>query len=380
MKRIFTILALSLVCVLCAIGFAACGGGDKTANTRNPEIVGVYNTYVAYAEENGTTPLSYDEWLAQIKGENGKDGLYGIDGIDGINGKDGIGIKSAIIDESGNLILTMTDNNVIDAGKVKDVHSHEIIEQEVIEREPSCTRVGLKYVYCDTCGEILKTVIVEKAPHDYEDTITPPTCTEQGYTTHTCKDCGVVLIDTYMQATGHSYKAEYVYDDNHHWHETTCGHTDAVVKETHTLNGDDVCTVCGYDSSITLALIYEKISGKEEYRVAGLTDNTIEKVYIPATYSGLPVTSITGYAFYQNSVITDLVMSVGICKHDLLDFQTIYDNPVRILIMIAAAYNQHSYYLQTLSFFSSKLKGKEVRDALLECKDPMEAYNILTAE
>jgi PTS system nitrogen regulatory IIA component len=80
------------------------------------------------------------------------------------------------------------------------------------------------------------------------------------------------------------------------------------------------------------------------------------------------------------SSVTDLVMSVGICKHDLIDFQTIDDPPVRILIMIAAAYNQHSYYLQTLSFFSSKLKGKEVRDALLACKDPMEAYNILMAE
>ncbi len=80
------------------------------------------------------------------------------------------------------------------------------------------------------------------------------------------------------------------------------------------------------------------------------------------------------------SSVTDLVMSVGICKHDLIDFQTIDDTPVRILIMIAAAYNQHSYYLQTLSFFSSKLKGKEVRDALLACKDPMEAYNILMAE
>jgi len=80
------------------------------------------------------------------------------------------------------------------------------------------------------------------------------------------------------------------------------------------------------------------------------------------------------------SSVTDLVMSVGICKRELLDFQTIDDTPVRILIMIAAAYNQHSYYLQTLSFFSSKLKDKEVRDSLLSAKDPMEAYNILTSE
>ena len=80
------------------------------------------------------------------------------------------------------------------------------------------------------------------------------------------------------------------------------------------------------------------------------------------------------------SSVTDLVMSVGICKQDLLDFQTIDDTPVRILIMIAAAYNQHSYYLQTLSFFSSKLKDKDVRDSLLSCKDPMDAYKILTTE
>ena len=78
------------------------------------------------------------------------------------------------------------------------------------------------------------------------------------------------------------------------------------------------------------------------------------------------------------SSVTDLVMSVGICKHELLDFQTIDDSPVRLLIMIAAAYNQHSYYLQTLSFFSSKLKDKEARESLLESKDAMEAYKILT--
>jgi PTS system nitrogen regulatory IIA component len=80
------------------------------------------------------------------------------------------------------------------------------------------------------------------------------------------------------------------------------------------------------------------------------------------------------------SSVTDLVMSVGISKCDIIDFQTIDDVPVRILFMIAAAYNQHAYYLQTLSFFSSKLKNKELRDALLSVTDPMEAYKLLIAE
>ena len=61
------------------------------------------------------------------------------------------------------------------------------------------------------------------------------------------------------------------------------------------------------------------------------------------------------------SSVTDLVMAVGICKSDIIDFQSIDDEPVRILFMIAAAYNQHAYYLQTLSFISTKLKNKELR-------------------
>ena len=77
--------------------------------------------------------------------------------------------------------------------------------------------------------------------------------------------------------------------------------------------------------------------------------------------------------------VTDLVMSVGICKSNQLDFQTI-DTPVRLLIMIAAAYNQHAYYLQTLSYFSSKLKNAELLSALLQSKTPAEAYELLAKD
>ncbi len=53
------------------------------------------------------------------------------------------------------------------------------------------------------------------------------------------------------------------------------------------------------------------------------------------------------------SSVTDLVVSVGVSQTDIIDFQSLDDVPVRLLFMIAAAYNQHAYYLQTLSFFSS---------------------------
>ena len=80
------------------------------------------------------------------------------------------------------------------------------------------------------------------------------------------------------------------------------------------------------------------------------------------------------------SSVTDLVMAVGISKVDIIDFQTFDDTPVRLLFMIAAAYNQHTYYLQTLSYFSNRLKNQELRDALLEEENPMDAYKLLTED
>ncbi len=77
------------------------------------------------------------------------------------------------------------------------------------------------------------------------------------------------------------------------------------------------------------------------------------------------------------SSVTDLVMAVGISKVEIIDFQTIDDEPVRLLFMIAAAYNQHAQYLQTLSFFSSKLKNRELRDGLLQSEDATAAYSLL---
>ena len=77
------------------------------------------------------------------------------------------------------------------------------------------------------------------------------------------------------------------------------------------------------------------------------------------------------------SSVTDLVMAVGVCKTPITDFQPIDDIPVSLLFMIAAAYNQHSYYLQTLSYFSAKLKKKELRDSLLNAATTDDAYKLL---
>jgi len=78
------------------------------------------------------------------------------------------------------------------------------------------------------------------------------------------------------------------------------------------------------------------------------------------------------------SSVTDLVVSAGISRVDIVDFHPLDDEPVRIVLMIAAANNQHAYYLQTLSWFSNRLKNKELRDSLLKVQTTQEAYDLLT--
>jgi len=80
------------------------------------------------------------------------------------------------------------------------------------------------------------------------------------------------------------------------------------------------------------------------------------------------------------SSVTDLVVSVGISRTNIVDFQPLDDEPVRLVFMIAAAHNQHAYYLQTLSWFSTRLKNKELREALLSTETAQQVYDLLSGK
>jgi PTS system nitrogen regulatory IIA component len=107
-----------------------------------------------------------------------------------------------------------------------------------------------------------------------------------------------------------------------------------------------------------------------------LTDEILKREELMSTAIGRGI----AIPHVRLSSVTDLVMAVGICKTAVVDFQTIDDEPVRLLFMIAAAYNQHSYYLQTLSYFSMRIKNPELRGALLGIDTTEAAYNLLIKE
>ena len=78
------------------------------------------------------------------------------------------------------------------------------------------------------------------------------------------------------------------------------------------------------------------------------------------------------------SSVTDLVMAVGVCRKTISDYQTIDDTPVDLLFMIAAAYNQHSLYLKTISHFCVKLKQEGLHENIVNAKETQEVFALLS--
>jgi PTS system nitrogen regulatory IIA component len=76
--------------------------------------------------------------------------------------------------------------------------------------------------------------------------------------------------------------------------------------------------------------------------------------------------------------VSDLVMAVGISGTDILDYESLDEQPIRIVCMLAARSDQHAQYLKTLGTVSTVLKSKDVRDALMAAPDEKSAFLILT--
>jgi PTS system nitrogen regulatory IIA component len=77
------------------------------------------------------------------------------------------------------------------------------------------------------------------------------------------------------------------------------------------------------------------------------------------------------------SSVTDLVVAIGISRTDIVDFNPLDDEPVRFILMIAAAHKQRDYYLQTISFFSTRFRNPVFRAELLAAQDAQAAYELL---
>lgn len=177
-------------------------------------------------------------------------------------------------------------------------------------KDSTCSEEGTKRYTCLDCGETYSEAIPKKE-HDYKLEVYPPVCDFVGSTKHVCKHCGYYYFSDYVDALGHSYGA---------W--------EVAIEATSQSEGEErrTCSRCGAVESrktpklaYTEGLVFEIIQDGTAYSVNGYQGSDTN-VVIPATYCGLPVTSIGGFAFPMRNV-KSVVIGDNVVKIDAHAFE-----------------------------------------------------------
>ena len=152
-----------------------------------------------------------------------------------------------IVDASSEYPYPQLKNN-LQSEKIPVEHDYS----EIILVDATCTKLGLKKLFCSKCGFAFDVVIDKSATHiytsevttvpthlaegiktftcacgdtyteaiakltahTYEEVVTEPTCTAKGYTTYTCA-CGDSYVDNYTDELDHEYTSEVTTEPTH---------------------------------------------------------------------------------------------------------------------------------------------------------------------
>ncbi len=85
-----------------------------------------------------------------------------------------------------------------------------------------------------------------------------------------------------------------------------------------------------------------------------------------------------GVPHVRISSVEDIVMAVGICHVPITDYESLDDEPIRIICMIAARSDQHAKHIKLLSAVSKKLKNTDIREKIMTSKSEQDVFDIFT--
>ena len=350
MKKLFTILALSLLCACCAVGFAACEDDNgkitipdtphthEYTETVEPPTCTTdgYTMHVCackkWYKDNETAALGHNyEWTTTKQPTETEEGVK-----TGVCTRCGDTITQSIpaSNHEHNYIITVVPATCTAGGYTahKCACGNEYTDNEtpalghnyewITTKQPTCTEKGEKTATCTRCPET-KMEEIEKLEHDYQTEITPPSCSEQGYTTYTCTKCGDSNKNNYTSALGHDFgewiitteptcttageKTRYCSRDNTHTETTptsALGHNYV----------DGVCSVCGIQPTSDEYFIFtllEDDTYEIRFTEPGLLiyDRDLPTVInLPSVYNGKSVTSIGDEAFNGCGNLTSITI------------------------------------------------------------------------
>ena len=302
--KIFALILL----VICAFACTACSGmfpepntpglDNNQTGTQNPSFDTTevsFATAYAKAQELGFTG-TLEEFIALLSGENGQDGK---------DGKDGTGVASATFDHRGHLILYFTDGTSTDCGLVKGEAGEKGETGEKGDKgDKGEVGATIKEIAFDEQGRLIITLTdgtvldpielpeKEEHAHAFGEWINSTenanlTCDKQIYY-HVCSTCNALEWRMGCE-DDHIWNEGYSFDMTEHW--IACASCSATKdRADHTDGEQGICETC-QKRTASEGLEF-RISDDGTYAIVTGYYGTVEDVYIPAEYQGVPVTAI----------------------------------------------------------------------------------------
>ena len=140
------------------------------------------------------------------------------------------------------------------------------------------------------------------------------------------------------------------------------------------LTEDRILVLQGSTKTEILAELAEKISQNGSIKTSDLLAavNEREKLMSTGIGHGLAVPHV------RLKKLRQLKVALGVCPTGVSDYVSLDDEPVKIIVMIAAPDGQHEAYIKLLAKVVESLKQEKVRKTIQQAKTASEIYDILT--
>ncbi len=107
---------------------------------------------------------------------------------------------------------------------------------------------------------------------------------------------------------------------------------------------------------------------------ASVSEGIFQREKLMSTGIGLGI----GIPHVRLDGIEQLLMAVGVSTVDIADYESLDNQPVRLLFMILAGKDQHTQHIKTMAAIASRLKNPVLREMLIQCRETDTIYRLLT--
>jgi len=78
--------------------------------------------------------------------------------------------------------------------------------------------------------------------------------------------------------------------------------------------------------------------------------------------------------------ISSLMMAVGLSTQDIVDYESLDSQSVRLIFMILAGKDQHTLHIKTMAAISRRVKNPVLREMVMQARQPELIYDLLTGK